>query len=968
MKISCCIIFYMMASNFVVGQNTIGLPMVNNFTKYEFKGGKQTWDIKQDKQGRMYFANNEGLITYDGSYFKVYPQPNKSILRSIAINNKRIYAGGQDEIGFYSPDANGTLRYSSLLGLIPSPKDKFTDVWEIEVYKESVFFRTWDCIFEYKNGAIRSYQAKTGWQFMKLAGNRLIAQDKNNGLFQFIDEGWQPMCSKKSIPDFEITGIIPLNNDSLLISSLQNGMFVFHKGEFTRKIIGNNNSILKNNIYTLEKINNNTFAAGTTSEGCLILSASGNIIQQIAKPEGLQNNNVLCVFIDRDDNIWAGLDNGISFIAYSSAIKYLKPGKNQELSGYSSRIFHNKLYIATSNGAFVASLPGANTDLSFSKSDFEQIKNSEGQNWRLDEVNQQLLLGHNNGSFRIQDNIAVQLTHDAGIWLFVPTTSIFPVKYVLAGSYAGITLLDFIENKYVGSLELKGLYESLRFLTIDNDNNIWASHPYRGIYKIRLAADNKSFSSQLFTNKDGLPSTLRNNVFRVKNRVVFATERGVYEFDSITKKFVPSPAFLKIFGDTGIQYLIEDSEGSVWFCSDNQIGMVRFDDETSSHSITYFPELKGKLLSGFESIYPYNRENIFIASNDGVIHLNYEKYVASNPKLNILLSQVKTFGKSDSVIWGGYFDSNGDTSLNKVRNPIIKLPINNNSFHFEFSSPSFSFKNNIEYSYQLEGYENKWSSSSTKTEKEYTNLPSGKYTFKVKARNNLGKESETSSYSFVINPAWYETIWAYAFYTMLLGVVSFLFIKWQKKKFHKQRIKFEEEEKKLKYIHQLEVEKNEKEIIKLQNEKLVNEVIFKNRELADASMHLVERSDALQKVKSELQHLHKKTGENHDIKKAIQMVIDIEKTNANWENFASHFDEVNNDFLKRIQVQFPNLTNTDLKLCAYLLLNLASKEIAQLMNIAVRGVEISRYRLRKKLQLTSRQSLIEFLNKYKFQS
>jgi DNA-binding CsgD family transcriptional regulator len=72
------------------------------------------------------------------------------------------------------------------------------------------------------------------------------------------------------------------------------------------------------------------------------------------------------------------------------------------------------------------------------------------------------------------------------------------------------------------------------------------------------------------------------------------------------------------------------------------------------------------------------------------------------------------------------------------------------------------------------------------------------------------------------------------------------------------------------------------------------------------------------------------------------------------------FDEINNDFLKKIKGLYPQLTSTDLKLCAYLQLNMSSKEIAQLMNISLRGVEISRYRLRKKLQLPTEKSFVEF--------
>ncbi len=943
-------------------QNTIGLPQIINFNNNTFQGGTQTWDIKQDELGRMYFANNEGLITYDGSYWKIYPQPNRTILRSIALDKDRVYAGGQDEIGYYTPDDHGILQYTSLKGLIPKPYDKFTDIWDIEVFKGSVFFRTWDRIFEYRDQAIQTYQAGSGWQFMKKTGNRLIAQDKKKGLFQFINNEWQPLSTQNQGPGFEITGIAALGSDSLLVSSLQDGLYIFHDGTFERKITGADNNFIKNHIYSFEQINNTEFVAGTTSEGCLVINASGQIVQQIARPEGLQNNNVLCVFLDKDRNLWTGLDNGISFIAYNSAIKYIKPGKPNELSGYSARVFNNYLYVATSDGAYMAPLSNTAKDLSFSKGDFIRLKNSGGQAWRLDEVNHQLLMGHHNGSFLIQKNEAVQLTQESGSWLFVPTTSVSPAKNILVGTYAGLTMLEYGGNKFINKGEVKGMYESLRFLAIDNSNTIWASHPYRGIYKIVLDADNRSYVNELFTEKDGLPSTLRNNVFRVKNRVVFATEKGIYEYDAAAKRFIPSPLLFNIFGNMGIQYLNEDADGNIWFCSGKKIGVVSFTSGEQKYTLTYFPELTGKILAGFENIYPFNKENVFIASNTGIIHLNYEKYIAGNSRLNILLTQARTSGKSDSVIFGGYFHRSKDSIYKQGENTILHFPPGNNSFHFEFSSPAYGLQSNIEYSYQLKGYDNGWSVPSSKTEKEYTNLPGGKYTFVVKAHDNLGNESATVGYTLVVKPAWYRTGWAYLIYAVLSLALIYLMYKWQKIKFNLQQLKFEEEQKKLKYIHQLEVEKNEKEIIQLQNEKLVNEMIYKNKELADVSMHLVERSDALIKVKDELQRLHKKTGGNHDVKKAIQLVNEIEKNDSNWEQFAAHFDEINNDFVKKLKEKFPNLTSTDLKVCIYLQLKLASKEIAQLMNISVRGVEISRYRLRKKLQLPTGQTLNDFLS------
>ncbi len=953
MKYPIIILLILLVNTSAHSQNTIGLPQIINYGYETYKGGFQSWDIKQDEQGRMYFANNEGLLVYDANYWKLYPQPNKTILRSIALDRNRIYAGGQDELGYFLPNAHGNLEYHSLKPLIPKEFASFTDVWEIEVVGESVFFRTWERIFEYKNQAIRVYPSRGGWHHMKKAGNRLLAQDKRFGLFQFQQNQWVPLHPGLQAPGFEISGMVALGGDSILISSLQDGLFLYTNGTLKRKSTAADASFIKSHIYCFEQINRSEFVIGTTSEGTIIINGAGEIVQRIAVPEGLQNNNVLSVFLDKKGNIWTGLNNGISFIAYNSAIKFIKPGKPDELSGYSARVFNGQLYIATSDGAYRAPLSMKAKDLSFSKSDLSKIRNSVGQAWRLDEVNGQLLMGHHNGSYVINNDQANQLTRESGSWMFLPISSIYPSPEVIVGTYAGITKLRFDGKRFIDKGEMKGTYESFRFLALDNDNTLWASHPYRGIFRIQIQPGNDSFYTyELFTEKHGLPSTLRNHVFRVKNRVVFATERGIYEFDQQKKRFYPSPLLKDVFGDAMVQYLTEDQQGNIWFCTGKQIGVVNY--SANKPVTTYFPELTGKILSGFENVYPYDQDNVFIASTTGIIHLNYKKYITANHQPSVLLSQMKITGQVDSLVFDGYQGNQQPAQLH--------FPSKFNSFRFGFSSPAYGGQENVTYSYQLVGYDRGWSAPTTKTEKEYTNIPQGRYTFLVKAYDNLGKASEISSYTFIVDPVWYKTIWAYLFYFFAGLLLIYLGYKFQKKKFEQQQARFEAEQQRLKYIHQLEVEKNEKEIIQLQNEKLVNEMIYKNKELADVSMHLVERTDALVKVKDELQRLHRKTGGNHDVKKAIELVNEIEKNDSNWEQFAAHFDEINDDFIKKLKKRFPKLTSTDLKVCTYLQLKLATKEIAQLMNISVRGVEISRYRLRKKLNLEQGQTLNDFLN------
>ena len=135
---------------FIKAQNTIGLPETINFSKSQYNGGAQNWDIRQDKQGIIYLANNEGLLTFDGQSWKIYPLPNKSIVRSVFIGSDgRIYVGGQDELGYFQPNAFGKLVFVSLIQGIPDADKNFGDVWDIVPYKNAIYFRTGSRIFRY---------------------------------------------------------------------------------------------------------------------------------------------------------------------------------------------------------------------------------------------------------------------------------------------------------------------------------------------------------------------------------------------------------------------------------------------------------------------------------------------------------------------------------------------------------------------------------------------------------------------------------------------------------------------------------------------------------------------------------------------------------------------------------------------------------------------------------------------------
>src|SRR5690606_32590739 len=174
------------------GQNPIGIPDISTYETFDYKGGTQNWDMDQDNQGIMYFANNEGLLTFDGRHWKLHPLPHKTIVRSIKISSEgKIYVGAQDEIGYFIPDINGTLKFVSLKKLIPEHARNFSDIWDIVILKTEVFFRTTDKIFHLKDNKITVYNPHKLWEFMGEVNGKLYAQDTGNGLLTFNSGKWE---------------------------------------------------------------------------------------------------------------------------------------------------------------------------------------------------------------------------------------------------------------------------------------------------------------------------------------------------------------------------------------------------------------------------------------------------------------------------------------------------------------------------------------------------------------------------------------------------------------------------------------------------------------------------------------------------------------------------------------------------------------------------------------------------------
>ena len=942
------------------GQNTIGLPDVINYPKQAYGAGLQNWEIRQDKNGIIYIANNEGLLSFDGKSWNLYPLPNKTIVRSVEVGaDGKIYVGGQDELGYFIPGANGRLQYHPLNQLL-APRDKsFGDVWDIVFFKNDIFFRTPTRIFKLTNETVSSFNAPGEWAYLGACNGRLYAHDYEAGLMAFDNNVWEPVFEKNTLPlNDPVTSILSIEKSSSIITTLKHGLFTLSPAGITKLESANNTLFESERIYAATRVNTEWIALATNNSGIYITDLKGNIIQSFSKTEGLQNKNVLSIFLDNQQNLWLGLDNGIDMIAYNSAIKKINPSL-QDGSGYTAIIYNKKLYAGTSNGLFSVGLQD-NTDLSFSRGTFAPVNNTKGQTWGLAEINNQLLLGHHEGAFAVKDNNTQQLSSNPGFWNFVPLSGTFPSKEIVAGNYKGLVFFDYTDGHFVQRMDVPDFVESCRFVAIDNADNIWVSHPYHGVYKISRQA-NGHYTHELYTDKKGLPSTLNNHVYKVKSEVIVATEKGVYAYNTQKDRFEPSVFYQQLLGSQGLRYVKDDAAGNIWFIHDKSPGVV--DLSGKEPVVIYFPELNNKLLSGFEFIYPVNEHNIFLGGEKGFFHINYEKYRKTITGLQVQIRTVRIGAKSDSLLFGGYFGNVNEKQV-QLTGSIPHIRHNWKTIRLEYAAAIFGYQNNLEYSYRLKGFDDNWSDWSKRTEKEYTNLPAGNYTFEVKVRNNLGNESPEAAYAFTILPPWYLAIWAKIFYILLFFGVLYALYRWQNKKLVQQQGRYEEEQKRLRYIHELELNKTESELVALRNEKLEADINFKNSELASSAMHLVKKGELLTKIKTELTQVMKGIDNPQavaELKKMIRSLSEDDNMDKEWENFAKHFDKVHSDFVMELKDKHPTITPNEIKLCAYLRMNLTTKEIAQLLNISVRGVEISRYRLRKKLGIASETNLFDYL-------
>lgn len=955
----------------------IGIPYIHNYPKKEYKGGTQNWSIAQDQRGFMYFGNNDGLLQFDGVSWQLFRMPNSSVVRSVYISkNENIYIGAYNELGKLEVNKKGVSVYRSLKKLIPAGFTNFDDIWNITSFEDQIVFQSYTSAFLFQNdSSVSVIKAPERFQNSFAVNGHLYFNDISQGLFEYKSSNLVKVEGCEKIRGEEIWSIIPFRGgNELMICTLNKGIFIYNGFELSEWQVPANSIFKKNQIFSATIVQDKYIAFGTIQDGLYILDTYGKIAQHINRQKGLQNNTILKLFADREQNLWLGLDNGIDYVNINSPITFLHEADGIG-AGYTCIVHQGKIYLGTNQGLFVKDWTNDFTD-----TNFRLIPGTNGQVWHLGVYDGILLCGHNNGTFQIDGEKSKQISKIPGAWKYYKSKK-FP-DYLICGTYSGLIYFRKQNNEWVFVDEIKGFNESCRVFEEDESGVLWMSHGFKGIFKIEFSDNIAQISKfRFFTSEDGLPSSYNLNVHQLKGKIIITTSKGIYTYNSSNDKFESSGYFDQILSPLkDISYLSEDKDGNVWYTvwdmGKQRTGLFRIqEDETYKNISAPFGLLSGRFLSGFEFVYPHSENDVFYGMEEGFAHYSPHNNSNQPAEFNAFINRAIAL-YLDSTFYSGNRNLKKTKGIEKEKvidikefdQLLFRFPYRENSFRFSYTSPSYSNNENIEFSFQLSGISEKWSPWSNTTFTEYTSLPSGEYIFSVKARNQVGIESTVDSLEFTISPPWYKSSYAYVSYFLLF--VSFtLLVIWlvikrieiskRKERLHHLRSYRQKEQN---YKRQALVA--EKKIINLKNEQLQIEMIHRDKELANQTMDLIRKNKFLQKIKDELDKLKLLSTDETLKDKINSLMTKIDKDidhKKQWEVFETAFDEVHEDFLKRLKSKHPSLTPKELKLCAYLRMNISTKEIAPLMNISVRGVEICRYRVRKKLNIDRDQNLTSMI-------
>jgi len=907
------------------------LPPIQVYHPETYGAENQNWSISQSIDKNIYVANNSGLLEFNGAEWTLYESPN-GIMRSVKVIEDLIYTGSYREFGYWKKNNFGKLVYHSLSKQLKIDFLEDEEFWNIISIDDYILFQSFRGIYIYDK-ILKSYSKIVSeeiiYKIFKIEKS-IYYQKEKKGIY-VIENGGSKLVSNHQIIKDNLLVNIYKYDEKLLIQTENNGFYILEDNDLEKWNIPASNSLSNLSVYRSVKLKDGSYVLGTRSNGVVFLSESGEITNLINTELGLSNNTIHYVFEDVETNIWFALDNGINCMNIKSPFTIFNDKEGFLGTIYTSVIYDDYLYLGTNQGLYSKPL---NSNLKF-----KFIPNTQGPVWSLKLINNVLFCCHDNGTFVIKNNEAQLVINERGSWDIKPILN--SSNLFLQGNYGGLNVIEKVDDKFRVRNKIKDFYISSRFFEIQN-NTIFVSHENRGVYKVFL---DSTFNKVNKIVKDtSVQKGLKSSLAKYNNNIIYSSKDGVYKYNSNSKTFIKDTILNKLYTkDTYVSgKLTVDKDNTIlWNFSKNNLNYIttsNFINKPEVNKISYSSTIP-KGLTGYENISHIRNNQHLIGTSKGYVVLDLDKITNKNYEINI----------------------NGITN-NSIQNETIFVDKTSaETFDFKYNNITFSYNVaefdkylDVQYQYKLDGLYPEWSEWSENSKKVFQNLPHGDYTFDVRAKIGNTLSQNTATYSFNIQRPWYlskSMLITYAFLVLLFSLFMHNVYKQYYKKQRERLLQKTTQELELKELE------NKQQLMRFNNDKLKQDIENKNRELGISTMSLIKKNEFLNRIKKELTSLD----DAKQLKRVIKIIDQNLNNNDDWNAFEEAFNNADKDFLKKIKNIHPSLTSNDLRLCAYLRLNLSSKEIAPLLNISPRSVEVKRYRLRKKMDLPHEASLSDYI-------
>lgn len=747
----------------------LGRPYIQNFSPKEYGAHNQIWDIVQGDRGLMYFATNPGPVEYDGVSWRVIPTANSSFALSINKDAKgTIYVGAIDEIGYLKPDSVGSMHYESLLSLLPEEERKLGIVWRTLANSEGIYFQSFTKIIRYNPEAtsptdqIKIWTPTEGNRFSlsSVVNNTVYVQEMGRGLLILENDSLTLMPGGETFETWQVPVVLPYGRDQLLAVTVRNGLFL-HDGSTFNRFKSEADSFLIEQLKQPSHgvlLPDSSYMFTSVRGGVFHMDHTGRVIQFLEESDGIQTNNVKKAYVDDQNGLWLGLNNGISRIETPSPFSIYKQGQHFEGNVEVIAKYNDDLYIGTGQSLYKMMLPTEPGE----HPSFSLIPEIVSHIWSLISVEDGLLVGAGNGIYIVQNGTVTlieALDSSAAYHLFQsPLNS----DLVFVGLTYGLGLLHNENGAWVYKGAYQGIEESVRSIVEDDGGNLWLGTDNHGtLYVENPPKENVAETTLSITQYAGDHGLAEGIVMplMIDSELRFATTEGLRRLNKETQTFEPDNALGATFESAQIYRYGIDAKGQYWIrtggFTEGQLGVIQSDGQAPSWTYAPFARVNQNM-GVLRSIYPdHSSGTIWFGGDAGLVR--YDPSVELQHTFSFASHIRSTKVRNDSLIFGGVLHSAADPILTN----------NDDALRFEYATTSFDLSESNTYQVRLEPFDKQWGDWTTETTKDYTNLPENDYTFRVRARNVYNEVSEEATFSFTLLPPWYRTWWAYGIYALL---------------------------------------------------------------------------------------------------------------------------------------------------------------------------------------------------------